>query len=356
MTRAAVKSAAKELGYTPNPEVKRLMGLLRRGRLVGFRAVLYVFRDAELLRRSPSINATFAIFRERAVALGYSVEVVDYPETKTGVDRISREMKSRGAEGILLLPKLEPFVLHPHFRWADYSVLSLYFDVIPGCDVVRFNWYQALQLAIRELLTRSLSRIGVLVARRIDRYTRDVLTSSILACRARLPDSVSIELVYIEDLGRPGYGSPCPELMESRGKEILLQQWNENYRPEALIITSDDVAEPVLASLKLEPHCVSNLLIAGCREDSRFEGTVVDIDRIGVWAAEWLDWQISNGCCGVNEAPASLLIDSWLKRGKAGRRGGGKGPEQSAVRAKTLHERKGWGSLEAPRHFKPISP
>lgn len=105
--RERVRTIAQRIGYRPDPLVAKLMAQMRAAREARFECLLGFLLPQE--DYPPGYYREMLTgARERAKSLGYLVDEFKTSLGKKDVVTLNRVLMARGAEGILILPRLKP--------------------------------------------------------------------------------------------------------------------------------------------------------------------------------------------------------------------------------------------------------
>ena len=163
-TRERIQKLAAERDYRPDPAVTKLMYHLRARRPTRFHASI-----CGLTERWPTGNEVRHIFterlltglRERAADLGYAFSLVYFDELG-GSRQLHRMLLSRGIEGLVVLPLLQPRDLSELLDWQLFSTVAVTSSVIaPRFHTVIPQHFDNMLLACRQLTDAGFRRIGL---------------------------------------------------------------------------------------------------------------------------------------------------------------------------------------------------
>lgn len=179
-TRMAVKEKAREIGYEANPYTGRFMSSLRRREvktLKGNLAILWAGPSLKTDERRASIReGVFA----RAGELGYAM---DEFELGCHSARVLRNiLVHRGVRGVLIgAPSFLPAKAYLRMDLADFACVVLGWGLIyPRLNSIRFDYFQAMRLAIHHARHAFGEGIAGLWDLKTDRRAHQIARSSFL--------------------------------------------------------------------------------------------------------------------------------------------------------------------------------
>jgi len=182
VTAARVQTAAKRLGYRPNPRVSALMAHIRQAQpvTVGER-IAFLWIDA-----SPGERPYQRIFdgaKDRAIQLGYSLEEFWCSTPGVSARRLQQILHSRGITGLLISPSCRP---EPGFRidwnWNLFSAAVIgTAESEPELHHSAHHHYGGMRLALLQLLAMGKRRIVGLLDKTIEERARRAWSAAFLA-------------------------------------------------------------------------------------------------------------------------------------------------------------------------------
>src|ERR1017187_1740940 len=282
-TAMKVCIAAEKAGYHPNPMASAVMSQIRRASTQSFRGGLAAVNIDESDRPSHARRYHDALIdgaRERAAELGYKLQVFLVGQEGVTVERLDGILRSRGIQGLLLLPAWQEPDL-TRLDWSHYAgVYTDYMIARPALHTIACDHYRSLMAALQHLGRLGFRRPGVFLHRHHDRrlqhrwegaflaYQRNhrntgripplvmnefdradfirwfkrhrpdvVLGHSteaidwITECGARIPETVGFICLNVSTVDRPCAGLDFrPHLLGARSVELLIAQLQRNER------------------------------------------------------------------------------------------------------------------------------
>lgn len=111
-TRKRIRQLADELGYVPNADVSKVMGMIRENKTHRDYPVLGLLTDMqEPMSQQKDPGETWLGFQERALALGYRPEEFWVGDHRISPDRLQGILHARGIRGLVVSALREPAFL-----------------------------------------------------------------------------------------------------------------------------------------------------------------------------------------------------------------------------------------------------
>ena len=173
-TRDRIQRLATQRGYQPDPVVTKLMYHLRTRRPTRFHSSI-----GGLTERWPTGNEVRHIYservltglKERASELGYAFNLVYFDEI-AGHGQLQRMLQSRGIEGLVILPLLQPRDLSHLLDWRSLSTVAVTSSVTaPRFHTVTPQHFENMLTACRNLSEAGYRRIGLVLPKDWDLRT-----------------------------------------------------------------------------------------------------------------------------------------------------------------------------------------
>jgi len=301
-TRARIQQLATEREYRPDPIVTKLMYHLRSHRPTRFHASI-----CGLAERWPTGNEVRHIFterlltglRERCATLGYAFSLVYFDEAG-GSRQLQRMLLSRGIEGLVILPLLQPRDLDPLLDWQLFSTVAVTSSVIaPRFHTVVPQHFENMLLACRQLTADGFRRIGLVLPMDWD-----------LRVNHRWTGAITWHNLF------GGTESVLPFIGKVHGPTLNLadlQHWLREQRPD--VVLCDDMG---MANLQDAVHALPagrRPLIATLNL-SAVRGVVgIDqrVETIGAAAIDMLAGMIVHSEKGIPAAPyTTMVLGTWM--------------------------------------------
>lgn len=218
-TRARIQKLAREMGYRPDPMLTALTVYRKNVKRAQHQGVLAwlcpVGTDGHNRDLEYRMGADL-----RAEELGYKIE--DFSLGKLGSGRLSRILRARNIQGILIPPQPRNRA-HINFDWENFSAICFGFSLArPRLHLVTNAQYQSARTAVRALRARGYRRIGFVTTHNIDERTHQHFSSGFLAEQRRFKANDVIPMLIIKD--------------DSRPEELkVIEKWYRAARPEVIL-------------------------------------------------------------------------------------------------------------------------
>ena len=134
-TRTRIQALARQLGYTPDPQIVKLMHHLRIGHQHKLGASVCFLTTRPPTARETFCDLLLAGAIEGARTAGFSHHVIHVEPEKMPRDRLMRMLHARGVEGLLLLPMADLRPLDDLLNWREFSVISATLSVASSSTI-----------------------------------------------------------------------------------------------------------------------------------------------------------------------------------------------------------------------------
>jgi len=297
-TRLLVRRAAAKLGYRPDPVVAKLMHHLRVGRTPGYQSTIGALTTIAEGADEPYLADIVQNARRRAEELGYSFSVFRIDDESGARPALQRVLRSRGVEGLILLPIAKPRVMAEVLDWRDFAVVTTTFGVLSPefHRVVPHQFGNGLQIC-QQLVRSGYRRIGLVLPAEHD---------------LRVHHGFSGAVSWQNLLGGTEFVRPFiheATLPTPRG----LQQWFKRERPDVIIAAGDKECRLIATLLGLRAPGPVGFVSANKAGRSAFAGIEEQPAEIGATAIEQLAGMIQRGEKGIPAVPKVTMIDGrWI--------------------------------------------
>ncbi len=297
-TRTLVRRAATKLGYRPDPEVAKLMHHLRVGRKPGFQSTIGALTTVAEGADEPYMSDIMRSARQRAEELGYGFSIFRIDNQPGARPALQRMLRSRGVEGLVLLPMATPRVMTEVLDWRDFAVVTTTFGVLSPefHRVVPHQFGNGLQIC-RQLVKAGYRRIGLLLPAEHD---------------VRVHHGFSGAVSWQNVIGGTEFIRPFlhPGILPA---ERDLQRWFKDERPDVIIAAGDEKCRHAATQLDLRVPGAVGFVSANKAGKSAFAGIEEQPLEIGATAIELLGGMIQRGEKGVPAVPKVTMIDGrWV--------------------------------------------
>lgn len=231
-TRERVLSAARRVGYQPNPLVSVLMSARRRQISSDRHTVLaYVtaFPNGEPWRQYASFAAMYEGAERRAAELGFRLAEFSLATEGMTSRRFESMLHARGIHGLLIAP-LPGGRRSIDLSLEGFAVVGLGPSVVePTIERVSNDHFQSMLLAFEQCRIRGYRRIGFVVSRETSERLGERWHAAFVFAQQALPARDRVE--------------PLLAPTESRIEEVL-PRWCVRARPDVVIFGNYEVSRP----------------------------------------------------------------------------------------------------------------
>lgn len=297
-TRRRVLAAVRALKYQPDPQLARMMSLVRSRKTPRMRAVLAVIREdqpQDELHSSAYQYVPLADIRGRAEQHGYHVEEFWLGRNGLTPERLAGILRARGIEGIIVSPQSSQ-MLCAQMDYAPFAAATFGYGLRqPSLHRAAGNMTLGVHLATTQLGARGYERIGLAITRWIDERAEHAYTGAMLRFQQALPRSQRIPLLLFPT-NDPAQGASA------------FEKWMNAHQPDALI--SFDTHVPTwLRNLGFRmPRDIGLVVHDWTAHMSGFAGIYQRRDHVARAAVDLVATQLLHHEYGVPEVPRQILI------------------------------------------------
>jgi DNA-binding LacI/PurR family transcriptional regulator len=316
-TREKILKIAKKLGYRPDPQITKLMHHLRSGLRPQFQSVICGVTNWPTEAKPPYFEALLKGAERQAMSRGYGFSVLKFmPEPGAGA-RLQRMLRSRGVEGVLLLPQRAPLDLTALLDWREFSAVAVSMSVV-GPEVNRaapHHFANTLQLC-RELTRLGYRRIGLVIDGGQDSRVNHGFSAAVVSHGWHEAKEAVSPLVVTGSL------------------RDALEPWFQRERPDAIVTTDENSARECARLLRVKIPGPVGFASTSLQAPAGPAGQVPVIagiderpEEIGAIGVDLLAGMVERRVRGLPSAPTSTLVAGrWRVGLSCGRKktGGGR--------------------------------
>lgn len=301
-TRAEIQRVATKLGYRPDPQVAKLMHHLRLGRQPGFQASLAAVTTVPEGGETAYVAAIQRAAKNRAEELGYGFTLFRVPDPPVAQPALQRMLRSRGVEGIVLLPVITPRDFSALLDWKDFAVVATTYGILAPQfhRVVPHQFGNALEIC-RQLTELGYRRIGLVLPAEQD---------------VRVHHGFSAAVAWQSIVGGSEFLRPCIHAGALPPTEEL-RAWFKREQPDVIIASGDKECRNIAEKLGLSVPGKIGFVSANKAERSVFAGIDERPEAIGAAAIEQLAGILQRGEIGQPSIPKITMIDGQWMEGKS---------------------------------------
>lgn len=302
-TRARVRAVAARIGYQPDPDISRLMEVVRakKARAEPSKiAYLTAYQNRSAWEKEATQWLYYDGARKRAHDCGFVLEEHWLRAPGMTDRRLSEIIHARGIEGAIVapLPGHEP--IFDGFRWDYVSAVELGYSLSrPALNRACNHQFQSMMLLARSLRDTGYERTGLALSRDQDERVNHNWRAAYLAAQSLWTKPANrIEPFLPVDWNR-----------------LAFQRWFNDTRPDCIITIGRDVARWTsqlslripqdigLANVDLSPDMTG---ITGIDQNSR---------KVGAAAVDLLLSQIRNSERGIPGVPRIVMVEGTFVPG-----------------------------------------
>jgi len=219
-TRDRVQAVAKSLGYHPDPKLATLMQHLRIQKSVEYRetlAFLNNYAPSHDWKWQPQYDCFYLGAAERALELGYRLDIFHTAEPDVTPAQISRQLAARGIRG-LLVGGFKTANSSLAMNWSQFAAVTFDYSLAsPNLHRATTNYHVEMLSVLHHLESKGCRRIGLVAKSDDDEKTLGIWHSAYLLQQERLPKAAQIPINRI---------TPSKAAFET---------WLKRFRPDAII-------------------------------------------------------------------------------------------------------------------------
>lgn len=301
-TRERVKAAAAMLGYTPDPQVARLMSYLRvrrRSPTHEVIAVLHAFPDREPWQTNTHLRTMRQNLHVRAARAGFSAEDFWLAEPGMTPARLAGILRARGITGVVLLP-FPHYTPSLEFDWSSFASAALGHSLGVPVHRVSPHQYRDSRMALQKLAALGYTRPGLVLNPDVDERVEHYFVAA-----------------YLIEARRAGLR--MPPLLFTNGADQFFR-WLDRVRPDAILLAQQPPAKREVlswlshAQLRCPRDIGLALLDVPHDVTDRTSGVRQSYDAIACAAMDLVIAQILRGERGLPTAPQIIQIQGrWVE-------------------------------------------
>lgn len=282
-TRERVQKVAQEMGYTPNADISKVMGLLRDNRHPLDNPVLGFITDSpEPISTQAPMSPTWKGFSERARALGYRPEEFWLGDKKITVKRLQKILRTRNIRGFVVSVLRNPLLLEK-MNFSHFSTAAIGHSMHhPLLHRVASDKFSNTILTCENLWAQGCRRIGLAVPQTQEFRVEHLFLSGYL---------VFHHLHHHRDW-------KFPLVEDSPWHPPRIARWAKAKKLDGLVVGYPGL-ETVLPDI---PLAQVNLLHGAGMGINQCH------DRIAAGAVDLVDAQLRRNHVGIPEHPKTMLI------------------------------------------------
>jgi DNA-binding LacI/PurR family transcriptional regulator len=296
-TRQKVRRVANKLGYRPDPEVAKLMHHLRMKHKPMFKSTIAAVTTLSQEKEAAYAAALREGAQRAAESLGYGFSVFRVEAGTKRDTSLQRILRSRGVEGVLLLPMKEAVALGRYLDWSQFAIVAATYGVLaPDFHRVVPDQFGNTLLICRQLAKLGSRRIGLVMRRGTDLVVDHRFSAAVMWQNTMGGTDFVRAFIYDQDY-RDG-----------------LKSWFVAERPDGLIVGTEAEAQGIEKELELLPSSKVRIAVTERPGPTLFSGIEQRSAEIGAAAAAQLHGLIQRGEKGIPAVPGVMMIKGhWVR-------------------------------------------
>lgn len=297
-TRLAVRAAAEQLGYVPDPMMAAFAAYRQVVRPPEFRGTLawitnFPQKDGW---RGGGVDLYFDGARERAAQLGYNVQEFWLRAAGMSAKRASQILTAQGVSGLLISPQPRGRG-HLSLVWENFSAVAFGYSMVrPRINLVTAQQFRAVTTIVRRLRSLGYRKIGFYALHHMDERTDRLWSAAFLSQLRTLSESRAI-----------------PLCLPRAGGEDPFWTWYERWTPEAIVTTEHGVLRWLTKRGLRVPRDVGVAVVNLQGQENQYSGIDERSGIIGRVAVEMLVNMIQRGERGIPDAPLRTMVEGvWV--------------------------------------------
>jgi len=302
-TRERILEVARQLQYQPDPEVARLMHVVRAKKKIQFRSVIAVIRED--VPEDHLLNASYQFvpiedIRKRASGYGYEVEEFWLGRAGLTPQRLQGILEARGIEGVIVSPQSTSLPCS-QLDYSPFAAVTFGYAMrSPALHMCAGNMTLGIQSAFEELSLRGYKRIGVAVTQWIVNRSQFGYSGGLFHCQQGLDPHSRVPLLLL------------PHNQIARGQPAFVD-WMNKYHPDALI-SFDTHVPGWLKRMGLRfPEDIGFAVHDWVPSMQNFAGIYQRRDHLAAAAVDLVAAQLSQNEHGIPNVARQIMIPpQWL--------------------------------------------
>lgn len=300
-TRARVATAARKLGYRPNPRVASLMAHIRGAQSRAHQeriAFIWVHTSRSQARENVFLKNVFAGARERANQMGFILEEFWTNDVGMTDQRLEHILRARGIVGVVLSPVTSAeTAITLGWDWRHFSAAVIgNVTWTPELHHAGHHHFLAMRMALIELAKLGCKRPAALIESTVHERNKHAYLASFLAHHPHAAEARRLVRVV------------------ARGSSTNLHAWFRAIRADALIVSHTDLLDlPGVARAARELGIPRVTLYWGKETPRTIGGIDQCQDRVAGHAIDLVAAQLNANETGVPDLPRMMLFPGkWV--------------------------------------------
>ena len=291
-TRKKVQALAEQLGYRPNAELSRLMGLLRETRSTRDRPVMVLVTDYDKPLARGTGSRTWNGFKARADALGYIPEECWIHRDQLSPKRIVQILNTRAIRGVVFAA-LRDNTLPARMELSSFAVACVGSAIHqPLLHRSTSDKYLNTQLVCEQLWKQGCRRIALAVPKQQEERVEHTFLAGYL--------------VFHHAHRHTGWRAPLVE--ESVWNPDRLVAWTKKQQPDGVVAAYAGLSSALAGRHGVPKKRCPRVACVHMNPDSPDMGVDQRDELIAAGAVDLVDAQLKRNETGIPDNAKTLLV------------------------------------------------
>ena len=300
-TRELVATAARVLGYRPNPRVASLMAHIRGAQSRSHQerlAFVWVHTSRAEARQNSFLRMVFAGARDRAGQMGFALEEFWTSDLGMTDQRLEQIIRARGIVGVVLSPvTTAEATVTLGWDWRQFAPAVIgNVTWTPELHHAGHHHFLAMRLALLELVKLGCKRPVALIEATVHERNQHAYTAGFLAHHPHAASARGLVRVV------------------TRGDSADLGPWLRAARPDAVVLSHTDLLDLPGVRQAAEELGVPRVTLYWSKETPRAIGGIDQCqDRVAGHAVDLVAAQLNANETGAPDLPRMMLFPGrWV--------------------------------------------
>ncbi len=301
-TRELIATAARELGYRPNPRVASLMAHIRGAHSRSYRerlAFVWVHTSRAEARQNSFLKLVFAGARERATQMGFALEEFWTADPGMTDQRLEQILRARGIIGVVLSPvTTAEAAVTLGWNWRHFAPAVIgNVTWTPELHHAGHHHFLAMRLALLKLAKLGCRRPVALIEATVHERNKHAYVAAFLAHRPQAASARGLVRLV------------------TRGDTTDLGPWLRAARPDALILSHADLVDLPGVSKAAKELRGPRVTLYWSKDTPRGIGGIDQCqDRVAGHAVDLVAAQLNANETGAPDLPRMMLFPGrWVE-------------------------------------------
>ncbi|MCB1103745.1 MAG: LacI family DNA-binding transcriptional regulator [Opitutaceae bacterium] len=303
-TKLRVLRAAKQLHYSPDPHVARLMERVRSYRQHQTEATIALIRDdtsGDELLDIAYHYVPLEDIRSRSRQHGYQVSEFRLNRKTMSVRRLEGILEARGIEGLIVSPQSAQSI-GSELDYSKFAAVTLGYGLQqPAIHRASTNMTRGIHQVTTELAARGYRRIGLAVTQWIDARSDHTYAGAMLNYQRQIPPKDRVPLLML----------PKNNIADDE-KDFV--SWFKRHRPEVIISFDNYIPDWLTRKLGLRiPEDVGLVVHDWLERHASYAGIDHNRAQVAAAAIDLLATMLMHNERGVPAVPRQVLVPpEWV--------------------------------------------